>query len=403
MAVFDAQRNGFRSVCFYGGEPFTRPHILYEALTAVWNARLTPQIMTNGYWGKTEKKIEEIFAALEAASARSRNGRPSPLQLMISTDRFHTGTPVSSIARIVGAWVKRKDSNVDLNLSLGAVESGELGQLTERLLDEVDGLTPYSTHLSGGAPEQVQFCDKFVSFPADISAVDFIARLREEEMLEEYGYGILENNLDEPDGLKELLFLAKANGWLSFIQSPADAAAGIFRAGRFVRKKSIPLSGYDVRMTGRWAGQAADLGQVEKLGALHGRTSPDLRRHEHEETLMLGVDNLFYVHPGQLNGRIHPLGENTGASIRSVIGKVRKGDPIASVLLRQDPEPVLRAAERVLGRDHEVTQQVRRLQSAGLPYDAVLIGLHEPAVADEVLRNRQGRLRQWAARVGLIF
>jgi hypothetical protein len=118
-----------------GGEPFLKfAHILrlVEAVRVP-----VVEIVTAGYWAKTEQRAQSVLHQL--AQARRRNPSIVELRLRLSLDRYHVEAPrpvpLSYYANVARAWASAPDG---LGLGYRSIQP-DRGNLDRRLADSLGG------------------------------------------------------------------------------------------------------------------------------------------------------------------------------------------------------------------------------------------------------------------------
>ena len=91
-------KHGVRSVLLTGGEPMLRENILFELLDEAQKLGMLSTVTSNGFWGKSPEKAQQIVARMKSAGVRL---------LTISYDRYHAdyqgSEPAVNIARAATA------------------------------------------------------------------------------------------------------------------------------------------------------------------------------------------------------------------------------------------------------------------------------------------------------------
>ncbi len=370
-AVEDARRNGFVSVSFYGGEPFVAKDDLYAAVKMVYENGLQPQIMSNGFWGRTMESAHKVFD--ELAAVQPPDG--ITLSINLSTDEFHTKVPYQSLANIIAAWAGRPE-RIDVNLAIGDSGKEEYVQTAlTAILDAADSAlqgTGMCTcdrqkHIRLGGGYSIGIIDKFLRINETTTAPELIALLTHEEMLPSHALETLSDKTFED--VRDLQRIISANDWLALAQNADERSRGEYRAGRYRDQKEMQFRAYSINLFGEGKALQHNEELVRRIAFARQKSYREVNIHEYESTLMLGSDNCFYAYPIHLQHAVRPLGENTGNAISRVVNLVNEGETISHILRLQD---VTTAKMFLLSAgDRDAYKRCCALESKGLYQEAI--------------------------------
>lgn len=382
-AIEDAAKNQFSSVGFYGGEPFTRKSILYSGVKEALKRWMTPQIMTNGFWWINEIKIDAILSELEDIS---RNNWWWRIFINLSTDEFHTKVPLKSLANIIHRWLERNDiKNLHIALSVWTWHINQ-NDIMNQMWDDIDSRWKYTScwvvrpnEIMVGQDTNIRFIDTICTFPEDVEVTILRNKLVEMWIISEWMF-------ETETSTQWLLMLVHANNFARLIKSPEDKEKKQFQVCKYHEKTIHWSGGYDFKLL--WAGEQFldDEDFIEKVSHRRSIASPEIRRHEKHELILLWLDNHFYISPSQLHYQISPMWENSQHwSIAHVIHQVRMRHPVARMILEWDFSYTQSAAVNALWYDSPLIEKTRLLAEKWLEYEAMYLLLKEKKVQEQLM------------------
>ncbi len=378
MALQDAEKNNFVSASFYGGEPFTAKELLYDAVGLTYRHGLQPQIMSNGFWGRTVERAHKTFDQLTKTQPPNCT---VPISINLSTDEFHDKVSLQCFANILTAWASRNEK-IDINIGIGEIDSE--GEYVNTTLDEILDLFDKQNESSGlkscfyqdmlSDEMCIRFIDKFIIIPRDGELQNLLRELRENEMLSPEYIGALEENARDRENAFRLI---DRNRWLKIAQNKEERERKVCRIGRMKADKIVQFRSYSINLFGAGRALQADENMRQKAASTRDSHDREANIHEFESILMLGSDNRFYIAPIQLQHQVKPLGENTGDSIHEVIQTVNSDEPVSNIIMKQN---ISRAKMLVLASgDHTSYNQMMKLEAEGLIHEAIEVFLMSEA------------------------
>ena len=380
-AVGDAANNNILSVCFYGGEPFTDRKLLYESVEEVYRNGLIPQIMTNGFWGKTPESVKRVFD--EIKQLQDEVDTPASLIIVLSTDKWHQERiPLESLANIIIEWRRRDDVNVSIELGTHSSREGESGEILWALLDKIDeisGLQSTNPKDDFFGKRTVGFVDKKIEVSQNRSKAEALEDLKREAMLGEREIEILEEVDGDSD--MDVYALIAANNWMCLVCNEENQRKGTYAVGRLSEKR-LGYGSNVISLFGRASSFLEDEDERRIQSEMRMAVDKTKSVAEKQQTLILGVDNRFYVQPSQMTEGLGNLGENDGYQISRAIASVNNGDVVSRVLITEDVDRVSRAVQQT--GDNEAQSQFDGLIADGFDYEAIVGALKNERVIVEL-------------------
>lgn len=118
-----------------GGEPFLRFSAIEGLVASVNVPRI--EIVTAGYWAKSQRRAAELIALID--EARGRNPNAPDVLLRLSIDRYHLNAPrpvkIEHYANAINAW---RTAAGQLRLGLRSIQP-DIGVVDRELADELGG------------------------------------------------------------------------------------------------------------------------------------------------------------------------------------------------------------------------------------------------------------------------
>lgn len=386
--ICDAWMEDVQHICFYGWEPFTRPDELMFWVELALRQQMQAQIMTNGFWWVSDARIEKAFERLDQAH---KSGADPYLEnhrrwvvLCISTDRFHTKVPPSSIGRIIARWLERpNDDFLHIGLSIWW-PSDEVWDILNQILDAYE---KESWSVTAGYVDRGQFIwsgiffltDEEISISEDDEIENITKSILDAWFVPHYARHTFEEGLFET--FDQLLQYCEQFGIVRFIWGDTERLWKV----RWYKDKSIGMSGwYDFKLVGAWEELLWDDHIKEQVILQRSKADWSIRDHERTSTLVVGMDGKVFLTPSQMYYDIHPFDSITQAKYA-----LRGGDPIARCIIHQDPTSVIEAAKKIWME--KKAKELERLHKEWLSFEALYFGLKIPGVVDAILEDPKNR------------